>query len=276
MSDYIPQVTVNDNPVSNWVDKVNKAHRHGKIESKTSDITVRETSNGTVIGLNRRNEMTYDAGNMIYKSEYAYNSSYNVGEVVRVLPGKTYTVDSGSTLSSSWIGTYVCVQYVPSKDFTDNYVGDRTADAQWLRQSNVHYFPQLPEPNASNLYWVPFVTGSSTDCRMFTINSVISGSDYFVALDTATTASVNIAKQVAWRTTTATDNIDGVPLTYNYSDTNHRVASDGNGNSQNENLYPRLVVNQTIFAMKSSNGTGVAGADWIEITPRVWVRRRSG
>jgi hypothetical protein len=107
-----------------------------------------------------------------------------------------------------------------------------------------------------------------------TVTAIPAGADYVICSDGSNTA-VNVAKKPEQRPSILAELVDGVNITYAYTNINQRTSSDGT-KSQIELCYPRFRPGQSITALKVSNFTGVALAPlWIEGTARVWVRKRN-
>jgi hypothetical protein len=129
-------------------------------------------------------------------------------------------------------------------------------------------FPALAAPGG---------TGSGTTTT-FQITSVFGG-DYVVAQtwDGTTLGGVDfyIAKPIHFRTSFASEVVDGVTINYTYSDDNHVHASDGT-HSVDALCCPRYVVAAEIQASLCNNGTPVLDGSgnvvkWIDLTPREWI-----
>jgi hypothetical protein len=114
---------------------------------------------------------------------------------------------------------------------------------------------------------VSFTAGVGTVKKM-TVTTI--NGDYLVCSDG--TNSFDVAKWPENRTSLLSETIDGVDIDYSYSSSNQRTADDGT-NTQTEVLYRRYVTGDVIFAVLSENGTGVTGVDWVEMSPRVWLRK---
>ncbi len=81
---------------------------------------------------------------------------------------------------------------------------------------------------------------------------------------------ITIAKQIDFRPSFTTQVVDGVTVTHVFSDDNHRTSDDG-VNSQTEVCQPRFAVGNEVVVAQSLNSTPVAGADYIDLTDRVWM-----
>jgi len=116
-------------------------------------------------------------------------------------------------------------------------------------------------------------TPASSGVVMVLKITVVGLGDYFTAVPLYGAATpMSVAKPHYSRPSMTTQVWDGASFTLSYSDDSHRTSDNGLGTVQNEVCYPRIAVDGILLAMKSSNGTGIVGVDWIEVTPRIWQK----
>lgn len=109
--------------------------------------------------------------------------------------------------------------------------------------------------------------------------------DYFAALQWSDSANdftgdtVYIAKHFKHRPSLTAETLRGTPITYTYASNLDRTSSDG-ANTQQEELFPPIQVNDEIFCSKlltpDSSITVVEDSshpEWVDITPRLWARK---
>lgn len=89
MSNITPPLLNND-PFSKWGNSVRDAIHQTQIVRST-DVDISSSPFGTFIGLH--NEEKYPTPHPIYKGEWNPMTSYEVNDVVRVLPGKSYDLN---------------------------------------------------------------------------------------------------------------------------------------------------------------------------------------
>lgn len=104
--------------------------------------------------------------------------------------------------------------------------------------------------------------------KTFTAQNSINAVEWNGLIEGAST--ITIAKLENYRMSNVSELVDGTTITHVYSDANHRTSYDGVV-TQHEVLWPRYALDAVIVAAKSSNGTGVANADYFDLTPRVWL-----
>ena len=140
--DNLPQVNLTDHPISSWGNKVNQSISKHKVLI-SPDFIQRQTSRGRFLQLKRRHKA--GSQELRYRGEYDPDKGYSMFDIVRVMPGKDYT-DEDENLIAATPGVWLCVVSVPSLTFTNNFGGDAVAFKRYLRQEDVDYFPQWPEP----------------------------------------------------------------------------------------------------------------------------------
>ncbi len=118
--------------------------------------------------------------------------------------------------------------------------------------------------------------------QMLKITSVTTA-DFFTCRTwdgtTLGSTDVYVAKQPNQRPSLLTQDVDLITITYTWTDSNRRIASD-TVNTQSEMCYPRYRVDDIIFAATSDHtgvntGGGLGGitVTMIDLTPRVWARK---
>lgn len=138
---------------------------------------------------------------------------------------------------------------------------------------------------------VPSQPGEAGVIKQFRVKSV--SYDYLVCreFDGTTEGSTDIwvAKQpnlrrTGWDGVTVTYPLEDYPgrpassasITYSYIAPTYRTATVTAGAAaivEHQVVTPRYTIDAfSIFASQSENGTGVTGADWVELSPRSWSR----
>jgi hypothetical protein len=182
MGDNLNKINV-QTALGSTINKANQSISQNKLVT-SNDFQISKTSLGTTIKLKRKHKPSFDS--LHYIGEWNPTGSFGVNEVARVMPGKTYSVDSGSFYTP---GVWICVNYVPSKVFTDKAAG---YDVSWeyKRTANVNYYPQWPEPtslpskaNPQGRYWemlspLPkeFIICISGEPKVHYVGAFLSGS----------------------------------------------------------------------------------------------------
>jgi hypothetical protein len=128
-------------------------------------------------------------------------------------------------------------------------------------------------------------TASGLQIAVISSDPTTDSLDYFKAkLKDGT--EVSVAKQNEFWPSMATETIDGVLITYTWTNSNHRSSDDGS-NSQNEVALPRYEKGKTVYIEKpdfvgSLSYPGIvfnrmtdsdgATVKYLDRTPRVWAK----
>lgn len=123
------------------------------------------------------------------------------------------------------------------------------------------------------------VTFTSSGGGIQMLKEVSVTADYIVCHSwdgtTEGSTAINVAKKPECRTSLASEVIDGVTVTYSYTDSNLRTSNDGT-NTQIEVMHRRYKAGQVMFAGGSDHtGVSVGGVPilLVDLTDRFWSRR---
>jgi hypothetical protein len=77
-------------------------------------VTLHKTPNGIQISVNGTRQINY----AVNKGYYSFDNEYWPGDIIYVDPNKTYTDQSGSSITGIAFGGFICTTYVPPSQNT--------------------------------------------------------------------------------------------------------------------------------------------------------------
>jgi hypothetical protein len=272
-----PRLLGGSHKLVSWLNRLVKACQAAEVKEVKNGQLVRNTDGLTIIcGGSRGGETTNPFE--IYQTEswlkYKVKTGYVIttgNEIVPTYVETEFTITSGVLRYWFYVEVASGASTAEIKTSATTLAWDSTKiplgwiDTQTGAGTNTAKIHQLVRDNI-------IVNSGGGESKRMTVLAV--NGDWLLCSDGVSQYSV--AKWPENRTSLASETIDGVTLTYTYTNSNTRVASDGTY-SQTEVIYRRYVVGQVLFALKPANKTdltvGSTVLEWVESCPRVWLRK---